>query len=386
MGTASAACESTFDWYMRDLYAKHGLSTYVSLVIGAVHGDDVHIKADGLVDMNADTRATSSTRYQIASLTKTFTAMQAAIADEQQLFGPDGVRTTLQEIFDRTYPEHRLAFRRRDIRILELLQHYSGLPKDPPRVRDSHGDLVPPTEHKQLYEDACTMTPIFTPNQFYYSNMGYDVLGHLVAKLYSIENGDDPIVQWHARMAEELTLLGMNDTGTDADLPAHFHETAARGHSNRNADDGDPPMPAADYDPRTWPDGKYKRWDKMPLDDPAGGLWSTGDDLVKWVRLHLQLESSRGYDRHVERVLRQDRVTQADDGTANGLIGYAWQSEMLDDEHRVVWKGGDGQGYHAYIGLLPRRRMGSFVLANYDIGGTTKHDVGKRVLRELLGD
>ncbi|MGH8137488.1 MAG: serine hydrolase domain-containing protein [Steroidobacteraceae bacterium] len=177
-GAVPAALKRFIPEYMRAMNAP-GLTLALASRAGPLA-----VESFGFVDLAARTPLTTAHRFQIGSITKSFTALMILqLQDEGKL--------DVQQPILRHLPWLPVDTDYGEIRIHHLLTHSSGMPSDPPVV---------PTEPAQRVRQA------FRPgSQFHYSNWGYDVLGRLIEKL----DGSS----WQRAVTRRLLVpLGMNDT------------------------------------------------------------------------------------------------------------------------------------------------------------------------------
>ena len=183
----------------------------------------------------------TGTAYRIASITKTFTAvtvMQLRDAGRIDLDDPIG-----RHLPETPYAEH--AIRR-------LLAHSSGMTAEP---AGPWWERIPGGSWEELVDANKAAPMVFGPGErYHYSNLGYGLLGELVARVHG--------GPWWGVVSERI-LRPVGLVHTTYAAPAG----AAVGSSRH---------------PHT---GELQR---EPSEDegamaPAGQLWSTVDDLARWV-------------------------------------------------------------------------------------------------------
>ncbi len=193
----------------------------------------------GQVDWRCS-RGETGTAYRIASITKTFTAAAVLQLRDEGRIGLDDPLG--QYVPDAPYPDHTIG---------RLLSHSSGMTAEP---AGPWWERVPGGTWAELTAANAAGTNVFGPGErYHYSNLGYALLGELVARL----RGNS---WWEVIQGRLLEPLGL--TGTTFHAPVG----AAVGTSR---------------DPAT---GRLMR---EPSEDegamaPAGQLWSTVDDLARW--------------------------------------------------------------------------------------------------------
>lgn len=280
--------------------------------------------AVGTVDgRSSGVPATAQTQYRIGSITKTFVAVEVLrLRDEGRLDLNDPVSAHLPDA-----PHGAVT-------IAQLLSHTSGLQAETAgpwweRVAGgSWGDLV-----------ASRPTLLFRPGaRFHYSNVGYAVLGELVARLRE--------VPWHQAVSDELLLpLGMTRTTTRPEEPA------ARG------------------------------WGVHPLADvlhvepehdagamaPAGQFWSTVEDLSRWAAF---LAGETGDLLAQETLAEMCQPIAVNDVPGSGWVGahgLGWQLWNVEGA-RYGGHGGSMPGFLAGLRVDLETGDGCVVFANATSG------------------
>lgn len=289
------------------LGAAHG-ATAVAVV--AVQGDERAVLVRGPVD--------ASTRFEIGSLTKTFTALLLA-----EMVAAREVR--YDDSIDRYLP--RGSIPGPPITLLHLATHTSGLPRLPPGMFSRAVRTCPTGWFSNPYADfsaadlaaALRRTgPRRRPRpgaRVHYSNFGVGLLGHVLAHAAGGEYAD-------LLAARVLTPLGLGDTDGDPDRPqaiGHWH--------------GRPRPP----------------W-RIPGLPGAGALRSSARDLLTYLTALLApatvgLPSLRAALHDVQR----PRLTMPD--TGNGLC-LIWNLRRRRAGPLLHHCGGT-RGFTAFAGFLP---------------------------------
>ena len=164
--------------YMRAMNAP-GLT----LAIASRHSSPA-IAAYGFVDLASKKPVTTADRFEIGSITKSFTAL--LILQLQ-----DAGKLDVQQPILRYLPWLPIETDFGEILVHHLLTHTSGMPDDPLVISSEAGVRV-----RQAYAPG---------TRFHYSNWGFEVLGLLIE---SIDGRPWPIVA----ASEIFTPLGMTDT------------------------------------------------------------------------------------------------------------------------------------------------------------------------------
>jgi CubicO group peptidase (beta-lactamase class C family) len=293
-------------------------------------GKPVKVKGYGLADVGRNVPVTSETVFQLASVTKQFTAAAVMLLVE------DG-KVSLEDPVSRHVDDLPEAWR--NVTVRQLLNHTSGIPSytsSPKYERMSFDDVKPEDVFKLVRDKPLEFEP---GARHVYSNTGYYLLGMVVGRA-----GGRPYGQF---VAERIFRpLGMDRSRLN-DLKADIPDRAL-GYSLRDEKARPARSPSM-----TWPFA-------------AGALASTAADMAKWVAT---LPEAKVISRES---LEQcwTRATLNDGKTAD--YGFGWQV----GEHRgkrTVFHGGGIPGFATMVLLFPDDRMGVVVLMNAD--GANPDDV-----------
>ena len=305
---------------------------YVGMIVGYFDDSGSYTQSFGQISNESEAAPDEHTIFEISSVSKTFAATLLADAVTRSAMSLD------DPVNDYLEPKVRLAsFRDRDIRLVDLAAHQSGLPNLPEAV-NSGNELNP---YARFGEDALksainTFQPDSTPGSGHlYSAFAYGVLALALSNKFDAS-------------FEELTEHSLT-------APLGMHDTVATLQPEQKA------RLAVGYTP----EGAIA----IPLDQgalrAAGSMYSTLADLMIWVRLHADKpDSSLGRAARLTQEMQNDTQT----------IGLAWhRTEGHDDRSQY----GTAHGYRAYVGLLADGSRGAVVLANTK---ANVQDIGSRLL------
>lgn len=101
--------------------------------------------------------------------------------------------------------------------------------------------------------------------------------------------------------------------------------------------------------------------------DGSGGLYSTGDDMARWLRHNIADPNGKLALSHA--VYRQRQALQAaigfDEGGPMAGLGLGWVTVAANGIHpMLIAKSGAGAGFMSYIAFAPGRDVGLFVAMN----------------------
>ncbi|MDR3417300.1 MAG: serine hydrolase [Nevskia sp.] len=297
----------------------------VGVVAGVVDGSGRRVFAAGGYGQGDARRLGGDTLFEIGSVTKVFTALlltdmaqrgELRIDDPIQNYLPDGVRA----------PERQ----GRAITLADLATHTSGLPRMPDNNRPKD-PAYPFADYgvDRLYEYLSSYQLGHQPGtQYLYSNLGYALLGNLLARRAGID--------YEALVATRVCApLAM--TSTRISLTPVMRERLAPGH-------------AADLAPMSRPDN--------PTFAGSGALKSNVNDLLNL------LAASLGYvHTPLAPALAALLSVRRPTGEAGAHTALGWEIATRGGND-VVWKAGSTSGYKSFTGYVPANGIGVVVLSN----------------------
>src|SRR5262249_33324469 len=277
-----------------------------AIMVGVIKGNDRLVRGFGEVAVGSGTRPSSTTEWEIGSITKTFTAMLLAIyvqrgvlkyEDPLQKYVPDWV----------TVP----TFEGRKIRLVDLATHTAGLPKDP----DLHGirHLGVERMYKMLNAFELSRAP---GERFEYSNWGFALLAHAIMRATA---------QDYQHLVETQICAPLGLTDTRIELTSDELTRQAQGYG--------PEGRARPHDNPTW-----------PAFNGAGALRSTMDDMMRYLAYNMG-RANTPLDTLLSELQRRWHVG----GRPGTFVGLAWQMiPMRGTDHVIIWKNGAASGFFSY--------------------------------------
>jgi CubicO group peptidase (beta-lactamase class C family) len=312
----------------------------------------------GVRDVESKAPATTHTLYRIGSVTKTFTAETIlALRDAGVLHLDEPAERWLPELAQVEYPfadAPRITLR-------HLLTHTSGLPRlgafDYTRTdRDV-------TEAEVLAAVTKTKLSSAPGTTYVYSNFGMGLAGLIAARAARTSL---PVAIRRAL----LVPLAMNETTFDpATLPG---AELATGYGKSS-------------DPKP-----EKPW-RLGASEGAGGLWSSLEDMSRWIALQLEAWPPRAEPDKgplARATLRESHVAafplplsaSLEEGHVkadSAGVAFAWHTHATCPYELLVEHNGGIDGFRSSVGFAPERGFGFVVLVNASDGGASR-------LRELL--
>ncbi|MFN2457154.1 MAG: serine hydrolase domain-containing protein [Chitinophagaceae bacterium] len=289
-------------------------------------------KGYGMADKEKNIPVSSSTRFNIGSVSKTLTAFAVLMLDERGIINIDS-------------PIHRYlkrwqipssSFDVKKVTIRRVLSHTAGL-----SVAGYHGVYKPgetlPTLMQSLsgYEgsDGALYVMQEPGSALRYSSGGYTLLQLMI----------EDITQqpFSAFMQKEIfSPLGM--TNTSYDWVVIKKSVATPYNENETA----------------WPQYQY-------VEQGSGGIYTTAEDLAKFLSmLTIKGPSFKSLLRH-ETI--QQMITPAE--STKGFYGLGVKIFAVSKDETLVSHDGANEGWRANYLLHPQKGDGVILLANSDLGG-----------------
>ncbi|WP_426479504.1 serine hydrolase domain-containing protein [Chryseobacterium sp. CBSDS_008] len=325
--------------YMKDP-ARVGLS------IGIFKDGKSYFYNYGTTEIGKSELPTSKSLYEIASITKTFTGtlLAHALVDGKIKMDDD-----IRKYLDGTYPN--LEFEKHPVTIKNLTNHSSGLPQFLPdqsetfkkpmdSVAAALADFYKNYSKKKFYEDLHQAKVDFMPGTEYkYSNTGTQITGDILEKVYhkSFEDLLSEYITGPLKMNH--TIIGTNS----ASLLTPYNEK-----------------------------GKVMPRNFTTIFAPAGGIISTTEDLVKYMRYHLDENNKYVKASHTPLVKSEEDA-----------IGLYWRLHTYEDGSQTVYHTGGTFGFSSVLQIYPSKNMGVVILSNESDGESQGklHDIADNLLR-----
>ena len=304
-----------------------------------------------------DRAVDGDTLFDIASLTKSFTAAAAAVlVDEGKLAWDDRVRDRLPRVrFADPHVDHAMTLR-------DLLSHRTGLRPSNALFYFTGYDRDEVLERVRLLEAEGPFRAGMV-----YSNIMYTVAGELAARAAG--------TSWAELVSERLIVpAGMRSTLVDA-------RPSGRNVASPHAVLGGVQQPIRPFDFR--------------MVGPSSSIHSSAADMARWLRLQLgdglldgmQIVSRAAMEemhspQAIIRTTREMRGARLVEHFA--AYGLGWQIMDYRGEP-LLWHSGNADGMPAYMALLPEQNLGVAVMLNTWAAPGLHGALASRVLDFYLG-
>lgn len=292
----------------------------------AKDGKPLYAKAFGLANKTWNIPNRIDTKFNLASITKMFTAVAVAqLVEQGKLAYTDTVGKVLPE-----YPNKEVA---QKVTIHHLLSHTSGMIGARTLVEKGSG---PPTMRTigEMVKHFSAEPLSFPPGQqFDYSNAGFILLGAVIEKASR---------QTYYDYVREHIFKPAGMTNTD------FYEL-----------DTDPPNLAVGF--KDGPNGTRlnNMFDLGVIGSPAGGAYSTGEDMTKF---HMALTNHTLLKEQSLKTLWTGVTEEPDQNTE---YGYGAQITHYNGT-QIIGHGGGWQGITNHFDMYPELGYTVVILSNYD--------------------
>jgi CubicO group peptidase (beta-lactamase class C family) len=310
----------------------------VGLIVGVVEPAGHRLFARGPAQVGNDDQVDGDTIYEIGSVSKVFTALALAdAAQRKELSLNDPAAKYLPS--GATMSQHG----GKPVTLLDLATHTSGLPNMVPNVaatnlNDPNADM----NQDQLLKSVAAYELTRDPGTAYqYSNAGYQLLGLAVAD---------------AAHTDFETVLKSRIFGPLKMTSTHFAPSLEEKDKY-----------SAGYDSHLQP----VPHEQLPTLPGAGGMRSTANDLLNFLAANIGLTPSPLAPAMVEMVKDQRQTQYLELKAAIG-----WHVATLHGVE-MVWENGQTAGYRAFVGYVPKKRIGVVVLSN---SANTIDDIGVHIL------
>jgi CubicO group peptidase (beta-lactamase class C family) len=324
------------------LLAKQFPADEPGAAVLVVHNGHILLeKGYGLANLDRKTPITPATNFDLASVSKQFTAFAVMLlADRGKLAFDDDFRKYVPELPAPSGP--------RPIRIRDLLNHTSGIPSYTGFWQTMFMDFTKLT-NERIIEMLKNRKPGSPPGtEFDYSNTNYVLLAEIVHRVSHQRFGE-------FMRDEAFRPLGMERTVVMDDLAVTIPERAT-GYQQSG-----------------------KRWEKSIKDGPAcgdGNVFSNLRDLARW---DAAISGEKLAKPETWRLaLTSGKLDNGDETD----YGFGWMVESRLGR-RFIWHNGAWAGTRTMIGRCPDDRLTIVVLSNNE--RTDPEKVVNQIANLVLG-
>ena len=301
----------------------------------------------GYANIEDKSKANANTIYRVGSISKTFTATAAMQLQERGMLHIDApLKKALPE-----FSIHSRYSNAPEITPRTIMSHHSGLPAD---IMKGLWNVDGKIKFTDVVTQLSNQYVAYPPDFIYsYSNAAVSLLGHAIQRV-----GKQP---FHQYIEDNISLpLGMKDTSHR--LHPHMLSRLAKGYS-----DGD----AINV-------GELR-------DTPAGGLYSSVNDLSRFMRMILadgkyenrQILRSKS----VQEMMQSQNAGVALDFGLNLGLGWFLVDHGITGVKTVASHGGGVPCYFSQMIVLPEQQLGVVALANSCTSGPVVADAAVKLMK-----
>jgi len=331
-------------------------SSKSAIAIGFVDPNGTQFLGYGKLSNSSNSTIDRNTIFGIGSITKVFNTI--LLADMVN----DGI-VKLNDPIDKYLPSNVTVpqYKGHKITLEDLATHTSGLPEFPSNYCKYYWDNFDKNLTLQFRTDTIKCSKNYSTDQLYqglsnttisrepgskfqYSSFGSSLLGHILTQKSNMSS-------WNELVEKRiLSVLGMNSTGID--LANEQKSRLAVGHLNNNE------LPFGSLNPTIV---------------PSGGLYSTIDDMLKFVSANMGLIKTKIDNamqeshliRHYNGFLGPNNVKLIDKNNGEGVYtGLGWVINT-NYGHEIIWHNGvTADGYNAIIAFNPTTHKGIVLIAS----------------------
>jgi CubicO group peptidase (beta-lactamase class C family) len=349
-----------------DAYVRQTMEAFPEIpsVAMVVVKDDkpIFMRAYGLVNKENGVKPDSNTLYYIASSTKSYMALAAAILDrEGKIKLSDPITKYAAGVtFKNAIPDK--------VTVRDLLTHTSGLRNDPLTFRVAYSGEVDNKDMLRVFAEGTS----FDENsygKYAYTNLGFNIYAMLV-KLSLGKNWQDVLQE------KVFGPLGLKQTSSYVSKIRAAKLTIADSYL---------------YDPAS---GEVMR---SPIDkqdnnmQSAGGIVTSLNDLSRWLIANInngKIDSKQVIPADVMQIVHTgytDTTRNQPPFTGDGKYGLGWQIGKYKNEN-VIYHFGGYPGWACHISYMPDRKIGVAVVTNESTaGGRLVHQLAAFAYDRLLG-
>ncbi len=309
-----------------------------AVIIGVVRNGEMSIRGFGERSGKGSKVPDGDTVMRIGSITKAFTGEVLA-----HLVARNFVHLT-QPITE-SWPELAAHAKGdvRNIRLIDLVTHSAGLPRELPHKQGSEMNLNTPVTVRDFTDFLQKEPLLFKPGMsVHYSNVGFNLLALCLSKA-----SNEP---FPALLQRQITDP-LNMKNTVFVLSEEQKRRLMQGHNFDGAALPDVPTDSVNFG--------------------AGGLYSTPSDLLKWMQWHLDRFGQDGAEArlldHSLYLMRNGLATVSgmDESGHMDAMGLGWVAMMpKGDRPFILQKAGGLQGTFSYIAFAPTRGVSVFIAIN----------------------
>lgn len=307
------------------------------------NGKVIYQNSKGMADLSNNIRITDSSTFNIASVSKQFTALLALIAEEEG-------KLSLQDSISRYLPElENLPY---EITIEQLTNHTHGLPNYSDLIDMIGYNIGDPLSNNFAVETMLNVETVnFKPGtQYQYGNSGYILLAEILKRVYK----KDFSILINEKIFEPLNMTQSNVI----DNPNTIIENKAISYTTES--------------------GNYIEYSNRQMESGSSNIYTSLNDMIKWTINFQNPKVGSSIQMNKLWVQTVSFSKDSDLGYGMGLISETYKGL------ETVFHGGGTAGYRAYILHVPKHNLSIVTLGNQN--GFDGLLIVQDLLRNYLGE
>lgn len=357
-----------------------------SLVIGIINGAQTEIKGFGKMSKQYPFSPDKNTLFEVGQVTFPFTTTLMMMESQKGKFNIENrvqkyiadsiyipsyrpvvcIETTVPPSLPGDRPQRyvacspNLSAPQRQISFCDLAAHTSGLRNSPDnyfnwtpfnqfRGNDKDFTDISKSAFYKLLADCDVQNE---PGNFYhYSNAGIALLGNVLGEINDTS---------YAYLVQENILQPLELNSSFFAISAKQKHRLAPPHNSKG--------------------NATKNWEFAAM-LPAGGLVSSGNDLVSFLQANLVRSPNRVSDAFEQ--VQESRIDLSERKFGRPTwVGYGWFISTLNKatNQPVVWQNGATGGYRSFVGFVKDTQIGIVILSN---SGNGVEEMGFEILEML---
>jgi CubicO group peptidase (beta-lactamase class C family) len=349
-GPSGQEFSKSFGAYIQQTLAK--FPDVPGIAVAVVRDDRaIFVKTYGVANITTRTKADYDTLFYIASSTKSYMALAAALLDrEGKIKLSDPITKYAKGLALKNAIPDKVLVR-------DLLTHTSGLNNEALTFRMAYSGDSDPKEMARVFAEATTYNDA-AYGKYRYDNLGYNIYAVLLRN-YLHKNWQDVLRE------KVFKPLGMKHTTAYASQITAKKWSSAEGTVINDVNGAVVPAPIKKIDANM---------------QSAGGIYTTAWDAARWLEANIndgRIDGKQVVPAEIMRAVHTGYTqTVRDAPPFSGSGEYGLGCHIVKNNHdRVVYHHGGFTGFRSHISYMPEKKIGVAVFANNDFIGSRVADL-----------
>lgn len=308
--------------YIQNIIKK---SKIPGMNIVIVNRNNTYIKSFGYADVDRKIKVTPKTNFELASCSKSFTALAALKLENEGLLNLEDPVSKYLPWFEVRYNEKKT-----EVKVKHLLYHTSGIPWESiSLIQESDADDALINTAKNLINTELKNPP---GSKFEYATINYDVVGVIIEKVTGMK--------YEEYMKKNIfQVLGLKNTWVKTSKKAKYNSKG--------------------YKISFLKARKYE----APIfrgNSPAGYIITNGEDMERWLKIQMGMINT-DFDKIIKVSHIPDRSVEPN---KNNFSSYAMGWSVYQNGSGEISHDGLNPNFTSYIAFRPKDKIGVAIMAN----------------------